>query len=68
MTTTQPPVVPKSPETSSARDAETLLESARRIGPILREHAGAADTSLQMAIDPAAVRTDRPEGVQLGLF
>jgi len=28
------------------------------------EHAGAADTSLQMAVDPAMVRTDRLEGAQ----
>jgi creatinine amidohydrolase/Fe(II)-dependent formamide hydrolase-like protein len=34
--------------------------SANQIG----DHAGTADTSLQMAIDPAAVRADRLEGAQ----
>jgi len=34
--------------------------SAGQIG----EHAGAADTSLQMAVDPATVRADRLEGAQ----
>lgn len=34
--------------------------SAAQIG----EHAGTADTSLQMAVDPAMVRTDRYEGAQ----
>jgi creatinine amidohydrolase/Fe(II)-dependent formamide hydrolase-like protein len=34
--------------------------SAAQIG----EHAGAADTSLQMAVDPSAVRADRLEGAQ----
>jgi creatinine amidohydrolase len=34
--------------------------SAAQIG----EHAGAADTSLQMAVDPATVRADRLEGAQ----
>src|SRR5206468_11548294 len=34
--------------------------SAAQIG----EHAGAADTSLQMAVDPGMVRADRLEGAQ----
>jgi indole-3-acetate monooxygenase len=43
MSTAQHPVTSHSPESTAAPDADLLLEGARRIGPILREHSATAE-------------------------